>query len=333
MMTLVAFLALAIQDPPAADKAAQEKIAEVQRRLEAATDEAEKDRLRKELEDLTRSERLRQLRERNSKKRSDDGEPVPPRPAQPPQPPRPPVSDEERERLVRTEAELTARIEKNPKDAEAYWSRGETRQRLGNATGAAADFQAARQMSPEFRGRNVPMPPRRGPEGAPLPEGSGAPAPRLLEDPDTIRAWLKENEPETYKRVMEAQEAGRRPDVMRMLSEAEPRMRQLNDIKERDPRGFERTREMRRLEGESLALGERARQAPPDERERIVKELGQVLQKLFDVREENRAREVSELKRRVEALEKELSNRKANKDRIVEQRRRELLGEKGELDW
>lgn len=257
-------------------------------------------------------------------------------PPRPPEPPRgepgarrgPPLSEEERDRLVKTEAELTARIEKDPKDSGAYWSRGETRQRLGNAEGAAGDFQKARQMDPEFRGRNVPMPPRRGPEGFPMPEG-----PRSVENPDAVRAWLKDNEPETYKRLMDAQDAGRRPDVMRMLSEAEPRMRQLNEMKDRDPKGFERMKELRRLEGESLELGERARRAPVDERERIVKQLEDVVGKLFDLREENRAREVAELKKRVEALEKELANRKANKERIVGQRRRELLGEKGEFDW
>ena len=240
----------------------------------------------------------------------------------------PPLSEEERDRLVKSEAEFTARIEKDPKDAAAYWSRGETRQRLGNAEGAAGDFQKARQMDPEFRGRNVPMPPRRGPEGIPMPEG-----PRPVENPDAVRAWLKDNEPETYKRMMDAQDSGRRPEVMRMLSEAEPRMRQLNEMKERDPKGFERMKELRRLEGESLDLGERARRAPVEERDRVMKQLAEVVGKLYDLREENRAREVAELKKRVEALEKELSNRKANKERIVEQRRRELLGEKGEFDW
>ena len=110
-------------------------------------------------------------------------------------------------------------------------------------------------------------------------------------------------------------------------------MRQLTEMKERDPRGFERLKELRVLEGESVELGERARCAEPVERERIAKRLAEVLGKLFDLREENRAREVGELKRRLEALEKELANRKGNKERIVEQRRRELLGEKGELDW
>jgi hypothetical protein len=175
-------------------------------------------------------------------------------------------------------------------------------------------------------------PPQPPPVAVPAPP---APRPvRMVENVEAVRAWLKENEPETHLRMVRAQDEGRRPEVMQILSEAEPRMRQMVEMKERDPKAFERTKEMRRLEGESVDLGERARRAAaPDERDRIAKQLSEVLQKLFDLREENRARDVAELKRRVEALEKELSNRKQNRERIVEQRRRELLGEKGEYDW
>jgi len=260
-------------------------------------------------------------------------------PPRPPEPPRgepgvrrgPPLSEEERARLLATEQELTARIEKNPKDASAYWSRGEARQKLGNGEGAAGDFQKARQLDPELRSRNVPAPPRRGPEGVPFPEGP--PPLRPVENPDEVRAWLKENEPDTYRRLMEAQESGRRPDVNRMLSEAEPRMRQMSEMKERDPKGFERMKEMRRLEVECVDLSEKARRASVEDRERAVKQLAESLGKLFDLREENRMRDVVELKRRVEALEKELANRKANREKIVEQRKRDMLGEKGEFDW
>jgi hypothetical protein len=148
-----------------------------------------------------------------------------------------------------------------------------------------------------------------------------------------VRAWLKEHEPETYRRVLEAQEGGRPPEAMRILSEAEARMRQLAEMRERDPKGFERMQEMRRLEVECGGLAERARRASVEERDRVVKQLSESLAALFELREEARMRDVAELKRRVEALEKELASRKANKEKIVEQRKREMLGEKGEFDW
>jgi hypothetical protein len=39
------------------------------------------------------------------------------------------------------------------------------------------------------------------------------------------------------------------------------------------------------------------------------------------------------LKRRVDALEKALGDRKTNKEKIVDRRRREMLGEKVDEDW
>jgi hypothetical protein len=182
----------------------------------------------------------------------------------------------------------------------------------------------------EGRAPRAPEPPRP-PDG---PRGPAGESRRPVENPDAVREWLRENEPETFRRMTQAQEEGRRPEMLQLLSEAEPRMRQMNEMKERDPKGYERVREMRRLDGESHELADRTRRTEaPDERERLSRQLAENLGRLFDLREEARARELAELKGRVLALEKELSNRKANKEKIVDQRRRELLGTRGEFDW
>ena len=150
---------------------------------------------------------------------------------------------------------------------------------------------------------------------------------------DEVRNWLRENEPETYRRLMEVQESGRRPEAMRILEQAAPRMREMNELKQRDPKGYEKMVEMRRLERESFTQAEAARRAPPEEREAATAKLKETLGRLFDAREEVRVRELAELKRRVEALEKALTDRKGNKEKLVEKRRRELMGEKSEDDW
>jgi hypothetical protein len=147
------------------------------------------------------------------------------------------------------------------------------------------------------------------------------------------KAWLKENEPETLRRWNQLVEEGRREEAQRLLMEVAPRIRELQELKERDPKGFEKMMEMRRLEHQSAEQAEQARRAPPEEREAAAKKLKETLTRLFDAREEVRLRELGELKRRVEALEKALGERKNNKDRIVEKRRRELMGEKSEDDW
>jgi hypothetical protein len=171
---------------------------------------------------------------------------------------------------------------------------------------------------------------------------STPPAPPLVErlyvrDPivsrEEILAWLRENEPDTIQRILKLQEEDRNDEAVRIFAETGPRIRELKELKQRDPKGFEKMMELRRLERESLSQADQARTAPPEEREAARKKLRETLSRLFDLREESRLRELGELKRRVEGLEKAMGERKANKDRIVEKRRRELLGEKSEDDW
>jgi hypothetical protein len=132
---------------------------------------------------------------------------------------------------------------------------------------------------------------------------------------------------------MSLQDRGHRPEVLEILAGAEGRMVAMNDMKARDPRGYERLQTMRKLEQETLELAEKARQAPPEEREKASAPLKEKLSQLFDLREETRARELEELRRRVGELEKALAGRKANKEKHVENRRRVLLGEKPGEDW
>ena len=183
-------------------------------------------------------------------------------------------------------------------------------------------------------------PERRDPFDGPRPTPPNPPPPPAVErramqpfNPEDVRNWLRDNEPETYRRLMDVQEAGRRPEAMRILEDAAPRMREMNDLKQRDPRGYEKVMDMRRLERESVELADAARRAPPEQRDASVQKLKETLGRLFDAREEVRVRELAELKRRVEALEKALGDRKSNKDRLVERRRRELMGEKTDEDW
>jgi hypothetical protein len=165
-----------------------------------------------------------------------------------------------------------------------------------------------------------PVPPERRP---------GTPAALL----DEVKEWLRVNEPETHRRLLQVQSEGRRDDVMRIVNDAAPRMRELNDLKQRDPRGYEKLMDLRRLERESIDQADAVRKAPADQRDAAAAKLKETLGRLFDAREELRVRELAELKRRVEALEKAVNDRKSAKDRIVEKRKRELLGEKSEDDW
>lgn len=174
---------------------------------------------------------------------------------------------------------------------------------------------------------------KRDAEEHPVPPGRAPGRPGAGPGLEETKVWLRENEPETYRRVMRAIEEGRRPEATRLLAEAEPRMRELSDLKARDPKAWERTQELRRLERESLEIADRARAAEPADREAAAKKLKETLDRLFDLREEAKARELEELKRRVADVEKQLEARKAAKERVVDRRKRELLGERLQDDW
>jgi hypothetical protein len=189
-------------------------------------------------------------------------------------------------------------------------------------------FPPETPFSRERRPGGTPEPPP-----PPLPPGAerrGGVGTREFED---IRGWLRENEPETFRHLVQLEEQGRPREAQEQLVQAQGRMRGWAEMKERDPEGFERLGKMRQMERESLDLADQARRAAPEERPALSQKLKEVLGRLFEAREESRARELSEMKRRVEEIEKSLAGRRAAKDKIVERRRRELLGEKSDDEW
>ncbi len=230
-------------------------------------------------------------------------------------PGRPPQESEARELQGRIN-DLRAALEPLPKDSPER----------------ARKEQELRRLEEEMSRLRPPRGPAQPPEppGPPFPPGAERRRPVL--NPEEIRAWLRENEPETYQRLMGLQARGARPEIMDILAGAEGRMHAMNEMKTRDPRGYERLVAMRNLEQETLELAERSRLAPPEERERIAAALKEKLSQLFDLRQEARERELEELRRRVGELEKALAGQRANKERHVENRRRILLGERPDGD-
>lgn len=166
------------------------------------------------------------------------------------------------------------------------------------------------------------------PGGRPVRPGGVGREPFLEE----LRAYLQESEPETFRRLQRAEQTQQREEVERILREAGPRMAESRELRERDPEAFKRQMEVRRMERESLDLAEHIKRGAGGHREEAVQKLADLLNRLFDVREEQRARELAELKRRVEEVEKSIEKRKANKAAIVDRRAKQLLGEIDE-DW
>ena len=89
------------------------------------------------------------------------------------------------------------------------------------------------------------------------------------------------------------------------------------------------------LDRESMKLSTKLRGLPKDvpERSDLVAKVKEVVTRLFDLREQARAREVEMIRKRLEELTQLLEKRKANRDAIIEKRIKQLSGEADELDW
>ncbi len=102
----------------------------------------------------------------------------------------------------------------------------------------------------------------------------------------------------------------------------------------------ETRREIAEGERESRALARQLRRAEGNERDALVDELRQTLERTFDLKQQARRERIEHLQAEGDRLrtdraelEAELAEREAARREIIEQRRKELLGERDELDW
>jgi hypothetical protein len=144
-------------------------------------------------------------------------------------------------------------------------------------------------------------------------------------NPEELHDWMKENEPELSRRLERLQREGRRDEVQRLQQDAAIRMREMKILKERDPEGWERARAAQGLERQARETADRARRGAGADREEALRQLRELVGRLFDQREASRERELAELKRRVQEIEAAMAERKGDRARLVQQRMDELL--------
>ncbi len=101
----------------------------------------------------------------------------------------------------------------------------------------------------------------------------------------------------------------------------------------KDPEVRERETQNARLEAASRELADAYRKAGGEEKEAIRGKLRETLAQLFEVREWFRHRELERLQREIDQMRRVLEERQANRERILEKRLSELIGEGDPLDW
>ena len=101
----------------------------------------------------------------------------------------------------------------------------------------------------------------------------------------------------------------------------------LKRLKVEEPERYQEALELRKFSRESTRLAETFRKSESEnEREKIIKELYQILIQLFDLREKEKELEVERIKKNLERLQKEIQERKTNKEQIIQQRMNQLTG-------
>ena len=106
----------------------------------------------------------------------------------------------------------------------------------------------------------------------------------------------------------------------------------VNQVEE--PERYQEAIELRKFSRESTRLAETFRKSESEnEREKIKKELYQILNQLFDLREKEKELEVERIKKNLERLQKEIQERKTNKEQIIQQRMNQLTGKSRLYEW
>jgi len=111
-------------------------------------------------------------------------------------------------------------------------------------------------------------------------------------------------------------------------------LREMKDLRERDPERFKLQMQIAELDRHSVELGQKVRRAPDgDAKKQAATELREVLNKLFELRQEERERTVQQIDRDLKELRESLEKRKARREEIIQHRFDQLTGKAEMLDW
>ena len=119
-----------------------------------------------------------------------------------------------------------------------------------------------------------------------------------------------------------------------ILYKTQRELEHLARLEEEDPERYELKKKQRSLDIKSHKLANQYKATSKEnEKKEIKKELMNVLNELFDMREADRKEEIKRLNNRLEELKSILAKREQMKKDIIERRFKELTGQIEELVW
>ena len=161
----------------------------------------------------------------------------------------------------------------------------------------------------------------------------GMMAPVTEEEEQAALAFLREVDPEAADRIEALKVSAPRWYSISLRRTLMAQMR-LDDMAGRDSSLYRRHCEMFRLDARAENVAMQYREAQNDaDRIRLRSELVDILERLFDLREEDKRYEIEQLEKRIERLRRIVDERTERKDEIVERRADELIGARDTIEW
>jgi hypothetical protein len=193
-----------------------------------------------------------------------------------------------------------------------------------------------------------PMPPREGERGAPevrnaerRPQVPGNPpmefeAALRREIGPNAEAFKEFAEPlkervEQAKHLFQERRFEEGRDLLRGIG---AQVREMRELKQRDPERFRLQHQMAELERRSVEMGQKVRRADDEEaKKHATAELKEMLTKLFDLRQQEREKSLQQLEREVKEVREALEKRKAKRDEMIQRRFDQLTGRTEAMEW
>jgi len=100
-----------------------------------------------------------------------------------------------------------------------------------------------------------------------------------------------------------------------------------------DPEMFELMKSDQDMERQEFELSEQLRQSKGEPRDALKKQIQELVQKHFDVRQKRRQLNLTRIEQDVQRMRDELKRREDSREAIVKRRTLELVGDHDELDF
>jgi len=143
---------------------------------------------------------------------------------------------------------------------------------------------------------------------------------------------VSEEEVNGQKSSVILQEISARPSGRRSQPEAtqSPQRQYLSDVQKANRQLYERLVRERTMEQEAQDLARVVRMLPEgsEDRRAQVDSLRTLLNEIFDLKQENRRREIERLQRQIQEVQRSLQERRQMRDRMIDRRLNQLLGVK-----